>query len=124
MLGVICNNVTNNKTLMKELEDPTNALFSMNTQVRCFACVLNLIVKATISIFVERNADVAAPLTVTQDADTMEEAVDTDNTTFSMDELADKEEEKKSIVNVRRQSLRRLTLVPMPQMLLSTQRMT
>ncbi len=44
-LGVVCDNASNNNTMMAHLEAELGGQVGVRTRIRCFAHVLNLVVK-------------------------------------------------------------------------------
>lgn len=51
ILGVVCNNASNNDTLVSQLELELLGQNGVRTRIRCFAHILNLAVKAILSPF-------------------------------------------------------------------------
>ncbi|KAH8109784.1 hypothetical protein DFH11DRAFT_1515225, partial [Phellopilus nigrolimitatus] len=47
ILGVVCDNASNNDTLISELELALDSHNGSHTRIRCFAHVLNLVVKVS-----------------------------------------------------------------------------
>ncbi|THH15827.1 hypothetical protein EUX98_g9402 [Antrodiella citrinella] len=60
ILGITGDNASNNDTLMAELELLLGGYFSMLTHIRCLAHILNLIVKAILSLFIMRRVQASS----------------------------------------------------------------
>ncbi|GJE85026.1 hAT transposon family protein [Phanerochaete sordida] len=54
ILGITADNASNNNTLVADLETSLSGINSRQTRVRCFAHILNLVVKAIISPFMKK----------------------------------------------------------------------
>ncbi|KAH8109049.1 hypothetical protein DFH11DRAFT_1516039, partial [Phellopilus nigrolimitatus] len=50
ILGIVCDNASNNDTLISQLELALNGQNGVHTRIRCFAHILNLVVKVRIKI--------------------------------------------------------------------------
>ncbi|GJF00030.1 hypothetical protein PsYK624_163070 [Phanerochaete sordida] len=74
ILGITADNASNNMTMVAELETSLSGINSRQTRVRCFAHILNLVVKAIISPFMKKKKAAAA----TADNDDTGEADDSD----------------------------------------------
>ncbi|KAK7696328.1 hypothetical protein QCA50_000982 [Cerrena zonata] len=54
ILGITCDNALNNDTLLESVEMSLNSQCGKDSRIRCFAHVLNLVVKAIISPFTRK----------------------------------------------------------------------
>lgn len=78
ILGVVCDNASNNDTLVSELEIELLGQNGMQTRIRCFAHILNLAVKAVLSAFTrgakkDDDSDMQSDLYDVEEADEEEE---------------------------------------------------
>lgn len=95
VLGIVCDNAANNDTLLEHMEELTVGPVCAETRVRCFAHVLNLVVKATLSVFACDFDDDGGPPTATQEADELEDAMNINEQASDDGNKADKEDTDK-----------------------------
>ncbi len=90
ILGVVCDNASNNDTLVSELELELGGQNGRRTRIRCFAHILNLAVKAILTPFSRAFTEV-------------EDDADMDNEIYDIED-EEEEEEEDEVENGREES--------------------